>query len=139
MIHKIIFSMLGRYAAEESARRCSRLRLRRVRGEHRYGMVLHTDEPHPHVHVAVKAASEAGVRLNLRRQMLWHWPQEFARQRRPDICPLVRQSVYSGLATWVLFFRALADRCPNTLAYFSNRSASACRSSPLPRNICLRR
>ncbi|MBL8265036.1 MAG: relaxase/mobilization nuclease domain-containing protein [Steroidobacter sp.] len=27
---------------------------------HRYAMVLHTDEPHPHVHVVVKAVSEAG-------------------------------------------------------------------------------
>ena len=25
---------------------------------HRYAMALHTDEPHPHVHVLVKAVSE---------------------------------------------------------------------------------
>ncbi len=29
-------------------------------GKHRYAMVLHTDEPHPHVHVVVKAVSEDG-------------------------------------------------------------------------------
>jgi hypothetical protein len=29
--------------------------------------VLHTDEPHPHVHMVVKAVSEHGVRLNIRR------------------------------------------------------------------------
>jgi Relaxase/Mobilisation nuclease domain len=32
---------------------------------HRYAMVLHTDEPHPHVHMIVKAVSELGVRLNM--------------------------------------------------------------------------
>ena len=31
--------------------------------KHRYAMVLHTDEPHPHVHMVVKAMSERGVRL----------------------------------------------------------------------------
>ena len=29
-------------------------------------MVLHTDEPHPHVHMVVKAVSEQGVRMNIR-------------------------------------------------------------------------
>jgi len=32
-------------------------------------MVLHTDEPHPHVHVVVKAVSEQGVRLNIRKEL----------------------------------------------------------------------
>jgi integrase len=49
---------------------------------HRYAMVLHTDEPHPHVHVVVKAVSEAGVRLNISRETLQHWRREFARQLR---------------------------------------------------------
>jgi hypothetical protein len=33
-------------------------------------MVLHTDEPHPHVHMVVKAVSEQGVRLNIRKATL---------------------------------------------------------------------
>jgi hypothetical protein len=45
-------------------------------------MVLHTDEPHPHVHVVVKAVSEAGVRLNIHKATLRHWRQEFARHLR---------------------------------------------------------
>lgn len=61
LVHKIIFSMpagtppkkmpncrLHDFAREEFGRK------------HQYAMVLHTDEPHPHVHVVVKAASEAG-------------------------------------------------------------------------------
>jgi hypothetical protein len=45
-------------------------------------MVLHTDEPHPHVHVVVKAISEDGVRLNIRKTTLRAWRQEFARHLR---------------------------------------------------------
>ena len=50
--------------------------------KHRYAMVLHTDEPHPHVHMVVKAASEQGVRLNIRKATLRKWRSEFARQLR---------------------------------------------------------
>jgi hypothetical protein len=42
-------------------------------------MVLHTDEPHPHVHIVVKAVSEEGVRLNIRKATLREWRREFAR------------------------------------------------------------
>jgi hypothetical protein len=50
--------------------------------KHRYTMVLHTDEPHPHVHLVVKAASEQGVRLNIRKATLREWRLEFARHLR---------------------------------------------------------
>jgi hypothetical protein len=50
--------------------------------KHRYSMVLHTDEPHPHVHMVVKAISEHGLRLNIRKAMLRKWRGEFARHLR---------------------------------------------------------
>jgi len=50
--------------------------------KHRYAMVLHTDEPHPHVHMVVKAVSEEGVRLNIRKATLREWRREFARHLR---------------------------------------------------------
>ena len=50
--------------------------------KHRYAMVLHTDEPHPHVHVVVKAMSEDGVRLNIRKDTLRRWRQGFAAHLR---------------------------------------------------------
>src|SRR5262249_60408673 len=50
--------------------------------KHRYAMVLHTDEPHPHVHVVVKAVSEQGVRPNIRKATLREWRKEFARHLR---------------------------------------------------------
>ena len=50
--------------------------------QHRYAFVLHTDEPHPHVHLVLKAVSEQGVRLNIRKATLRHWRSEFARNLR---------------------------------------------------------
>ena len=49
---------------------------------HRYAMVLHTDQRHPHVHLVVKTVSEQGVRLNIDREMLQQWREDFARSLR---------------------------------------------------------
>jgi hypothetical protein len=49
---------------------------------HRYAMVLHTDQPNPHVHLVVKAMSEQGERLNIRKATLSEWRHEFARHLR---------------------------------------------------------
>jgi hypothetical protein len=82
LVHKLLFSMppgtppnkvlaaVRDFAREEFALK------------HRYGMVLHTDEPHPHVHVMVKAVSEDGMRLHIRKATLRTWRQEFARHLR---------------------------------------------------------
>jgi hypothetical protein len=50
--------------------------------KHRYAMVLHTDEPHPHVHLVVKALGDDGKRLNIRRATLRTWRAEFATHLR---------------------------------------------------------
>src|SRR6202050_4426380 len=50
--------------------------------KHRYSLVLHTDEPHPHVHLVVKAVSEQGLRLNISKATLREWRREFARHLR---------------------------------------------------------
>ena len=50
--------------------------------KHRYVLALHTDEPHPHVHVIIKAVSEQGRRLNLKKATLREWREEFASQLR---------------------------------------------------------
>jgi predicted RNA-binding protein YlqC (UPF0109 family) len=82
MVHKLLFSMppgtpplkvleaVRNFAREEFAL------------QHRYAMVLHTDEPHPHVHMILKATSEQGRRLNIRKVTLRLWREEFARQLR---------------------------------------------------------
>jgi hypothetical protein len=50
--------------------------------KHRYAMVLHTGEPHPQVHMVVKAVSEQGDRMHIRKAMLREWRHEFARHLR---------------------------------------------------------
>jgi hypothetical protein len=47
--------------------------------KHRYTLVLHTDEPHAHVHLVVKAVSQQGLRLHINPAMLREWRHEFAR------------------------------------------------------------
>jgi type IV secretory pathway VirD2 relaxase len=51
-------------------------------GQHRYAFVLHTDEPHPHVHLLLKAVDEEGVRLSIKKTTLRRWRSEFARNLR---------------------------------------------------------
>jgi hypothetical protein len=50
--------------------------------KNRYAMVLHTDQPHPHVHLVVKAMGEQGELLNIRKAILREWRSEFARHLR---------------------------------------------------------
>ncbi|MCZ2157060.1 MAG: relaxase/mobilization nuclease domain-containing protein [Bryobacterales bacterium] len=46
--------------------------------KHRYVMALHIDEPHPHVHVVLKAVNEQGRRLNIKKATLQEWRAKFA-------------------------------------------------------------
>ena len=45
-------------------------------------MTLHTDAPHPHVHVVLKAMGEQGERLNIRKATLREWRSQFAENLR---------------------------------------------------------
>lgn len=82
LVHKVVLSMPAGTPAD-GLRRAARTFARETLGaKHRYAMVLHTDEPHPHVHMVIKAVSEEGVRLNIRKASLREWRREFARQLR---------------------------------------------------------
>ena len=48
--------------------------------DHRYVMVLHDHQANPHVHLAVKAESKHGKRLNPRKADLRRWREVFAEQ-----------------------------------------------------------
>ena len=57
--------------------------IRRVEfADHRYVMVLHDHQAHPHVHLSVKAASKQGKRLNPRKADLQRWRETFAERLR---------------------------------------------------------
>lgn len=50
--------------------------------QHRYAMVLHTDQKHPHVHLVVKAENELSKRLHIDKAMLQTWREHFAQLMR---------------------------------------------------------
>jgi hypothetical protein len=82
LVHRLVFSMPAGTPPQKVLSAVRDFAREEFGLKHRYAMVLHTDEPHPHVHVAVKAISEDGVRLNIRKATLRGWRQEFARHLR---------------------------------------------------------
>jgi len=82
LVHKIVFSMPPGTPPEGLLRGAQAFARETFAAKHRYAMVLHTDEPHLHVHMVVKAVSEEGVRLNIRKATLREWRREFARHLR---------------------------------------------------------
>jgi hypothetical protein len=82
LVHKLMFSMPPG-TPPVAVLAAARVFLREEFAlKHRYAFVLHTDEPHPHVHAVVKAVSEQGVRLNIRKATLREWRAKFARHLR---------------------------------------------------------
>jgi hypothetical protein len=82
LVHKLLFSMPARTPPEKVLMAVKNFAREEFALKHRYAMVLHTDEPHPHVHMVLKAVSEQGVRLHIRKQTLRQWRQEFAKHLR---------------------------------------------------------
>jgi hypothetical protein len=82
LVHKILFSMPPGTPPKKVLEAVKNFAREEFALKHRYAMVLHTDEPHPHVHVVVKAVSEQGLRLNVRKPTLREWRREFARHLR---------------------------------------------------------
>lgn len=82
LVHKVLFSMPPGTPPQKVLDAVKNFAREEFGLKHRYAMVLHTDEPHPHVHVVVKAVSEQGERLNIRKAPLRGWRREFARHLR---------------------------------------------------------
>src|ERR1700683_2533732 len=82
LVHKLMFSMPAGTPPDKVLAAVKNFAREEFALKHRYAMVLHTDEPHPHVHVLVKALSEQGERLNIRKTTLRCWRREFARNLR---------------------------------------------------------
>jgi hypothetical protein len=82
LVHKLLFSMPAGTPPPKVLEAVKNFAREEFGLKHRYAMVLHTDEPHPHVHMVLKAVSERGERLHIRKATLRHWRQEFARQLR---------------------------------------------------------
>ena len=82
LIHKLMFSMPPGTPADKVLAAVRNSAREEFALQHRYAFVLHTDEAHPHVHLVLKAVSEQGVRLNIKKATLRHWRSEFARHLR---------------------------------------------------------
>ena len=82
LVHKLMFSMPAGTPPDKVLAAVRNFAREQFWGQHRYAFVLHTDEDHPHVHLVLKAVSEQGVRLNIKKATLRHWRSEFARNLR---------------------------------------------------------
>lgn len=82
LVHKLMFSMPPGTSPQGVLAAARNFLREEFSLKHRYAFVLHTDEAHPHVHAVVKAVSEQGIRLNIRKAMLRDWRREFARHLR---------------------------------------------------------
>ena len=82
LVHKLMFSMPPGTPPQKVLFAVRNFAREEFYGNHRYAMVLHTDEPHPHVHLVLKAVSEQGARLNIKKATLRHWRSQFASHLR---------------------------------------------------------
>jgi hypothetical protein len=87
LVHKVLFSMPAGTPPKKVLTAVQNLCREEFALKHRYAMALHTDEPHPHVHVVIKAISEHGQRLNIRKATLRQWRNDFARHLRETGVP----------------------------------------------------
>lgn len=82
LVHKLMFSMPAGTPPDKVLGAVRNFVREEFALTHRYVMALHTDEPHPHVHVVLKAVSEQGKRLHIRKATLREWRAAFARHLR---------------------------------------------------------
>ena len=82
LVYKLIFSMPAGTPPEKVQAAVRNFAREEFALKHRYVMALHTDEPHPHVHLVLKARSDDGQRLYLRKATLRQWREGFANHLR---------------------------------------------------------
>ncbi len=82
LVHNLIFSMPKGTPPDKLYTAVKWFAMEKFALQHRYAMAMHTDQGAPHVHVVVKAMSEQGVRLNIRKATLREWRQDFAHYLR---------------------------------------------------------
>jgi hypothetical protein len=82
LVYKLIFSMPAGTPPEKVQAAVRNFAREEFALKHRYVMALHTDEPHPHVHVLVKATSNDGQRLYVKKATLREWREGFAHHLR---------------------------------------------------------
>lgn len=82
LVHNLVFSMPKGTPPDKLHAAVRKFATEKFALQYRYAMALHVDQGHPHVHVVVKAVSEQGERLNIRKATLREWRQDFAQYLR---------------------------------------------------------
>jgi len=82
LVHNIVLSMPAPTPPDKVLTAARKFAREKFAKQHRYAMVLHTDQRHPHVHLVVKAESELGRRLHIDKQLLRDWREDFAQMMR---------------------------------------------------------
>ncbi len=82
LVHKVTFSMPPGTLPDKVHAAVRNFAREEFGLKHRYVMALHTDEPHPHVHLVIKAMSDQGQRLHIKKATLREWRAGFARHLR---------------------------------------------------------
>ena len=83
LVHNIVLSMPSPTPPAKVLAAARVFAREKFAAKHRYAMVLHTHQHHPHVHLVVKAEREVGKgRLHINKAMLREWREDFARLMR---------------------------------------------------------
>lgn len=84
LVHNIVLSMPLGTPPEKVLNAAREFARENFAQEYRYAMVLHTDQPHPHVHLVVKCNHEfhPRKRVYIRKNTLRQWRDHFARLMR---------------------------------------------------------
>ena len=83
LVHNIVLSMPSPTPQDKVLTAARVFAREKFGAKHRYAMVLHTHQQHPHVHLVVKGEREDGKgRLHIDKAMLRDWRQDFAQEMR---------------------------------------------------------
>lgn len=82
LVHNLVFSMPKGTPPDKLYKAVRKFAVEKFALQHRYVMAMHTHQGNPHVHMVVKAVSEEGIRLNIRKATLREWRHDFARYLR---------------------------------------------------------
>jgi len=82
LVYDIVLSMPSPTPTDKVLAGARRFAVENFGLQHRYAMVLHTDQQHPHVHMVVKAEGNDGQRLHVDKARLRQWREDFARMMR---------------------------------------------------------
>ena len=148
LVHKIIFSMPAGTPPDRLLAAVRDFAEEEYAPKHRYALALHTDEPHPHVHVVVRAESEYGKRLNIRKPTLREWRKAFVRHLRNhgvsskatprSTCGKAKMSKLKGIyrpARTPHVFPHVKVRLPNFTASLSERHPCRCSEVRIMRGV----